>query len=90
MGTALLKIKIMPASPEADLEEIKIDAKKIVEKGNGKNVRFEEEPIAFGLKAVIVSFDINESYEIEPIEIGLSQIKNISSAQVIDMRRSIG
>ena len=90
MGTALLKMKIMPASPEADLEEIKIDAKKIVEKGNGKNVRFEEEPIAFGLKAVIVSFDINESYEIEPIEIGLSQIKNISSAQVIDMRRSIG
>lgn len=90
MGTALLKIKLMPTSPEINLEEIKEKAKKIVEKGKGKKCSFEVEPIAFGLKALIVSFDIDENQELEPIEEGLRNIENVNSAQVIDMRRAFG
>ncbi len=90
MGTALLKIKIMPVSPNADLEKIKSEAKKIVEFKKGKNCRIEEEPIAFGLKAVIIYFDIDESQELEPIEEGLKKIKNVNSVQVVDMRRAFG
>lgn len=90
MGTALLKIKLMPASPEVDLEEVKEKSKAIVEKGQGRNCAFEEEPIAFGLKALIISFDIDEEQELEPIEEGLEKIENINSAQVIDMRRAFG
>lgn len=90
MGTALLRIKLMPASPEVDLEKIKQEAKILIEKSQGKNCRFEEEPIAFGLKAVIVSFEIDESQELEPIEEGLRNIKNVNSAQVVDMRRAFG
>lgn len=90
MGTALLKIKIMPSSPNTNLEEIKKKAKIVVEKNKGKNCRTEEEPIAFGLKAVIISFDIDESQELEPIEEGLKKIKNVNSAQVVDMRRAFG
>ena len=47
MGIALITIKLMPSSPEVNLEEIKEKAKEVVEKGQGKNPRFEEEPIAF-------------------------------------------
>jgi elongation factor 1-beta len=90
MGTALLRIKLMPSSPEVNLEEIKEKAKEIVEKGQGRNPKFEEELIAFGLKALIVSFDIDEEQELEPIEEGLKNIENINSAQVIDMRRAFG
>ena len=90
MGTALLKIKLMPSSPEVNLEEIKEKAKEIVEKSQGRNCRFEEEPIAFGLKALIVSFDIDEQQELDPIENGLKDLENINSAQVIDMRRAFG
>jgi len=90
MGTTLLTIKIMPTSPEINLKEIKENAKKIVEQGKGKNTRFEEEPIAFGLKAVMVFFDIDESQELEPIEQGLRQMQNVSSAEVTDMRRAFG
>jgi len=90
MGTALLKIKIMPTSPEVNLEEIKEKAKLVVEEGKGKNTRFEEEPIAFGLKAVMVFFDIDESQEIDPIEEGLRKIENVNSVQVVDMRRAFG
>jgi len=90
MGTTLLKIKLMPTSPEVNLEEVKEKAKIIVEEGKGRNCTFEEELIAFGLRALIVSFDIDEEQELEPIEEGLRKIKNINSAQVIDMRRAFG
>ena len=90
MGTALIKIKLMPSSPEVNLEEIKEESEKIIAKGKGKRIVFEEEDIAFGLKAVITRFDIDEKDELEPIENKLAKIKNVSSAQVIDMRRAFG
>ncbi len=90
MGTALLKIKLMPVSLEVNLEEIKEKAKTVVENGKGRNCTFEEEPIAFGLKALIMSFDIDEEQELEPIEEALRNLENINSAQVIDMRRAFG
>ncbi len=80
----------MPSSPEVNLEEIKEKAKEIVEKGKGRNCSFEEEPIAFGLKALIVSFEIDESQELEPVENELKDIENVNSTQVIDMRRAFG
>lgn len=89
MGTALLKMKLMPESPEVNLEEIKVNAQETIEEKHGKNVRIEEQPVAFGLKAVIISFDLSEEYELDPIEVALSELENVSSAQVIDMRRAL-
>jgi len=65
-------------------------AKEVLEKGQGKNCNFEEELIAFGLKAIIVSFDIDEFHDLELIERGLEKIENVNSARVIDMRRAFG
>jgi elongation factor 1-beta len=90
MGIALLKIKLMPNSPDVNLEEVKEKAKKIIEGGKGMRTTFDEEPIAFGLKAVIANFDIDESDEIEPIEIALREMENVTSAEVVDMRRAFG
>ena len=89
MGTAGVKIKLMPSSLEANLETIKRKAKSIIEKNQGKNIRFEEESIAFGLKAIIAVFEIDETQELEPIENKLGKIEDINSSQVIDMRRLI-
>jgi len=90
MGIALITMKLMPESPETDLEAIKENAKRIIEEKQGKRLNFEEEPIAFGLKAVKVFFEIDESQELEPIEDELKRIENISSVQVVDMRRAFG
>jgi elongation factor 1-beta len=90
MGIALIKIKIMPSSPEVNLEELKAKAKETIEKQQGKITNVNEEPIAFGLKAVIVSFELDESKELEMIENELKKIENINSVQVIDMRRAFG
>ena len=90
MGITLFKIKLMPSSPDVNLEEIKNKVKEIVEANKGKNPKFEEEPIAFGLKALIVYFDIDEEYEVETIEEHFRNIKNVNSVQVVDMRRAFG
>ena len=90
MGTALIKIKLMPTSPDVDLEAIKEKAKSVVESNKGSKINFEEEPIAFGLKAVIIGFALDEADELEPIENALREIENVTSAEVIDMRRAFG
>ena len=72
MGIALIKIKIMPTSPEVNLEEIKDKAKEVIEANKGEKPTFEEEPIAFGLKAVIAGFSLDEQYELNSIEEALS------------------
>ena len=90
MGYANVKIKLMPSSPETNLEEIKEKAKVEIEKNDGKGVSFEEEPIAFGIKAIIVFFAWPEEKELEGIEKFLGEIENVISEQVIDMRRAIG
>jgi translation elongation factor aEF-1 beta len=90
MGTVSVKMKVLPASPEVDLEILKQKAKEVVEGKGGTNCHFEEEEIAFGLKALITIFDWTEGNEVEIVEEALAQIENVNSAQLIDMRRAIG
>ena len=90
MGDISVKIKLMPSSVETNLKEIKEKSKAILEKKGGKNVRFEEEPIAFGLKAIIVFFIWSEEKELESIEKNLEEIENVNSLQVLDIRKTIG
>lgn len=90
MGVAVIKIKIMPSSVSEDLNLLKKKAEEFISKGRGTNCRFEEQPIAFGLKALIVSFALDENFELESIEETLKKIKGVNSVQVIDMRRAFG
>jgi translation elongation factor aEF-1 beta len=80
----------MPTSPQVKLDVIKHKAKSLIEKGEGKNPTFTEEPIAFGLKAIIASFSLDESKELEVIEKSLGEIEDVNSIQVVDMRRAFG
>jgi elongation factor 1-beta len=90
MAIAGVKIKIMPSSPDVDLEKIKSDLKELIEKNQGKSREFSEEPIAFGLNAIIVFFEWPEEKELEDLENEMKKIENVNSVQVIDLRRLIG
>ncbi|MEX0920525.1 MAG: elongation factor 1-beta [Candidatus Pacearchaeota archaeon] len=90
MGTVLIKIKMMPASPETNLEEIEKKVKEKLEKEEANNISFEIQPIAFGLKALIVGFAWPEEKELESFQETLEKIENVNSVEVIDMRRAIG
>lgn len=90
MGILAVKIKIMPSSPDVNLEEIEEKARKTIEDNGGKNPQFEKQPIAFGLNALIILFAWPEEKELEGLENSLKDIENVNSANVIDIRRAIG
>lgn len=90
MAKAILKIKIMPEAPDSDLEKIEIKAKQIIEEENGNNLRFEIEPIAFGLNAVNAIFIRDESLDSDILTDKLKKIKHVNSAEIVDFRRAIG
>ena len=90
MGTALIKIKIMPSSPDENLEEIENQAIKIIEENEGKNTKTEREAVAFGLNAIIAGFARDEEKETDTLLDNLRGIENVSSAEMIDFRRALG
>jgi translation elongation factor aEF-1 beta len=90
MGTVSVRMKIMPESPSSNLKEIESKAKMLMEKHGGINPHFAEEPIAFGLKAIIASFEWPEEKELDEIEEKVGQITDVKSAEITDLRRAIG
>ncbi|VVB80076.1 Elongation factor 1-beta [uncultured archaeon] len=89
VGTVLIKTKVMPESPEINLEELKEKISKVITGNQGKNPRYEEEEVAFGLKALITYFTLKEDLPLEPIENAISEVEGVSSMQMLDMRRAV-
>ena len=91
MATAGIQFKIMPEDIEVNLEELK---EKIKEKINsfesGVFNDSKEEPIAFGLKALIVTFALSEEEETEKVEKSINELEEVSSVELIDYRRAVG
>jgi elongation factor 1-beta len=90
MADAIFKIKIMPDSPDADLEAIESAAKKIVEKEQGRSLKITREPIAFGLNAMIFLFLRDETLDQDILTDSMREIDHVSSAEIIDFRRAFG
>lgn len=91
MSTAGVQMKIMPEGLETNLEDLKNSAKEVIESfESGVFNESKEDPIAFGLKALIITFAISESVETEIIEKKLSEVKGASSVELIDYRRAVG
>jgi len=88
MAIAALKIKVMPEQG-INLEElsqaIENELKKV---GAIKINSIQEEEIAFGLKALIVTIAWPETQDTEKVE--NLKVQGISSIQIIDYRRAFG
>ena len=85
-----VQYKIMPESPDTNLEEIKKTAEEKIKEMGGMPGESQEQPIAFGLKALILSFAFPEEKEIDEVENEIQKIQGISSVKMIDYRRAIG
>lgn len=90
MAIASIIVKIMPESPETDLEAIKTEAKSLLEQDGAQNISFEEQPIAFGLKAVMMKMAWHEEKSTDIVETKLAAIPHVSSAVITDYRRAFG
>jgi len=60
MGDVAAKIKVMPESVDTNLAELKEKLKAAIPAGANLHGDIVEEPIAFGLKALIVTLIVND------------------------------
>ena len=92
MANVVVTLRIMPQDTSVNLSDIESEAKKeIVEFCNSREFKTEIEPIAFGLKALIIFFVMEESKgSTEELEKKISHIEGVESVEVTDVRRAIG
>jgi elongation factor 1-beta len=90
MGKSAVQYKIMPESLDIDLGKIEEEAKAVIEEMGGVFSASEQQPIAFGLKALVVSLAYPEEKEIDLLGNALADISGVSSAEMIDYRRALG
>ena len=92
MAKIVATIKIMPTSPEIDLDKLENEAKKkITDFSQNQEIKSEQEPVAFGLKAIKIIFVMEESKgSMDPLEEDIKTISGVNSVEVIDVRRAIG
>ena len=91
MATVIVTMKIMPSSPDENLDSIKEQASKLIAWFGGTVGKVEFEPVAFGIKAVVFMFALNESLGgTEDVEAKIASITGVNSVQVTDVRRAVG
>jgi translation elongation factor aEF-1 beta len=89
-GIVAVIVKIMPSAPDTNLEEIKASARSKMESKGAQNISFEENPVAFGLKAIMLKMAWPEEKGTDLIENALQEIENVSSVNIEDYRRAFG
>lgn len=82
MGTVAVILKVMPESPDVDLVKLKDRIKKDVPAV--KDIR--EEPIGFGLKALIVAALVNDAAgESDAVEAAIQKIPGVERAEITEV-----
>ncbi len=91
MAKAIITLKIMPISPEVDMEQLEVVCMEKIVGFTGKTeTKVDIEPIAFGLKALNIKFVMDEDLgSTETLEKTIEDLDNVSSVEVTDMRRAI-
>lgn len=92
MANVIITFRIMPENPEEDMALIEKSARKQIQNFSGSS-EFKTliEPIAFGLRALNITFVMDESKgSTEKLENSIKGIKGVNSVEVTDVRRAIG
>ena len=91
MARVIVTLKIMPASPEADLDRISKDAERIISDFEGTIMDNTKQPIGFGLVALHIKFNMDENKgSTDPIEDLIKQTEGVESVEVIAISRAFG
>ncbi|MCX9011597.1 MAG: elongation factor 1-beta [Candidatus Methanoperedens sp.] len=87
MGEVAAKIKIMPSGMDIDLNRLKEDIKKAIPPG-ARLHGFSEEPVAFGLKALIAIVKVGDiEGGTEKVEEAFGKVKGVESVSVVELGR---
>jgi elongation factor 1-beta len=88
MTQVLVSIKIFPSDAPADMNLLKDKVRKALE-GKASVYKYEEEPVAFGLVALVAHVLVPEEAQgrMDEVEDRLKKTKGISEVQVMVSRR---
>jgi len=92
MAKAIITFKLMPESVDVDLEPIKEKALEIAkEAGSIGQMQSKIEPVAFGLKAILVlaMYEV-EGSEFDAIAAKMGELEGVQSAEVAKMDLALG
>ena len=91
MAVVVVTLKIMPDSPDTNLDSLAESATEKIAAFGGKVGRTIVEPVAFGLKSLTLLFTMQEDKgSTDSLETDISQIEGVTSVQVTDVRRVVG
>ena len=87
MGEVAAKIKIMPSGMDVDLKKLKGSLEKVIPKGARLHA-FTEEPVAFGLKALVAVIKVGDiEGGTEKVEEAFSKVDGVESVSVVELGR---
>ncbi len=87
MGEVAAKIKVMPSGMDVDLKKLQEQLKKVIPQG-ARLHGFSEEPVAFGLKALIVVIKVGDiEGGTEKVEDAFSKVNGVESVSVVELGR---
>jgi len=90
MARVIVTLKLMPESPEINLDSLLESAKEVLVEHNFDFISHEIKPIAFGLKQLNIIFAVDESKgSVDFIEDECAKIDGVNSAEIIDVRREV-
>ncbi|HUU76280.1 MAG TPA: elongation factor 1-beta [Methanoregulaceae archaeon] len=82
MGRVVLILKVMPSSPEIDLEALK---GLISEKVDGVQ-DIQEEPIGFGLKALKIAVVVDDTAGVnDAVEADINALEGVERAEIVEL-----
>ncbi len=92
MANVVVSMRIMPTNPSVDLHKLETEAKKeIVKFCSSQEFKTEIQPVAFGIKAVMIIFVMDEKIgSTEALEGKVAQLRGVESVEVTDVRRAVG
>ena len=92
MADVIITLKIMPESPDVNMDELYSKVEPLIKDFTGESeFKKEEEPIAFGLNALKIIFVMDEAKgSTDDMESKIAEIDEVNSVDVIDVRRAVG
>ncbi len=93
MANAIVTFKIMPESPEVNFESIEQEALKIAKEfGSKGDMQSKIEPLAFGLKQILIyaMYEMNDDKDFDQISNAMAKIDEVSTVEIINMDLAMG
>ena len=91
MARVIITFKIMPNSPDIELEPIRIQAEEKVKAFGAEVMKHDIEPIAFGLKAIQLTINADEDKgSTDDLEADITSIDGVQSCEVSQISRALG